>query len=769
MENQYDVIVIGSGFGGTIMALTIAREFYLESIRDPAKPKRKVLLMERGTWWTTPVGTVADKEIGTYTKLRKKHGQPVQFWSSNNSFRGVIDLLTRCLYHPKKNPDGLYQLTRFGTTGIFKDVKPGIEGLTVLRANGVGGGSLVYSNITEQPPDLIFNNEAWKSVTGWDEQKDKYFGAARTAIGVGILKALTNWDNEHALPLNYTPAQIDAIKKEPDFQKQVNTGLSQIVTRSAGLNPHWKQVQTDGKWDFVKNKKGDPLYQYDSDREGKDPLSPNLPSLDDKHDFKNDMWVDRARIFQKAVSKIADANTEFSANTLSINDYDTRPLQVEKNDPAGSNLYGKVDGKAANYCERHGRCNVGCLPGARHTLNKQLMAAVYGPVQYKKDPNGNLSKESDGHFILNDTKGILDGFLEIEALCEVDYINKIGEGQYEVLGWKHTEQSVKTRNEKKSIKVSAPRVVVAAGCLGTNEIMLRSLDKGGLNNLSGKLGQGFSTNGDNFYLLGQTKERVRSTRGPAQSSHAFFNLQDPGTSNPSENLFHMIEDLGLPPAFATTIGFGRKLAFQLANGQSNIIVVIYAVLKFGLGWVWKFIRGLGRNRFERQEMFQNEDEVSANFLAVTSTGREQAKGRIRLGKSGETPLRIERLNEKDQLEPFLNDPVYKGIAKTLNKLETELADGFAPDPNDRKFIPLGGGTIGCSHPLGGCAIGADSTKGVVDEFGHVYDTSKGSTGIHTGLYIADASVIPTSLGVNPSLTISALCWHFANNIRKELV
>lgn len=72
MDNfDYDTIVIGTGFGGTISALSIAREFYIQSLLDPSKPKRKVLMLERGTWWTTPVGTVADKELGTYTLLKK--------------------------------------------------------------------------------------------------------------------------------------------------------------------------------------------------------------------------------------------------------------------------------------------------------------------------------------------------------------------------------------------------------------------------------------------------------------------------------------------------------------------------------------------------------------------------------------------------------------------------------------------------------------------------------------------------------------------------
>src|SRR5215217_8767410 len=172
MENQYDVLVIGSGFGGTIMALTIAREFYLESIKDTSKPKRKVLLMERGTWWTTPVGTVADKEVAAYAML-KKQNQPVQFWSANNSFRGLVDILTRCTHH-EGNVRGLFELTGFGVKG-FLGLLGKNDGVTVLRASGVGGGSLVYSNITVQPPDLIFKDDRWAAMQLWLTNKEAYY------------------------------------------------------------------------------------------------------------------------------------------------------------------------------------------------------------------------------------------------------------------------------------------------------------------------------------------------------------------------------------------------------------------------------------------------------------------------------------------------------------------------------------------------------------------------------------------------------------------
>ena len=53
-----------------------------------------------------------------------------------------------------------------------------------------------------------------------------------------------------------------------------------------------------------------------------------------------------------------------------------------------------------------------------------------------------------------------------------------------------------------------------------------------------------------------------------------------------------------------------------------------------------------------------------------------------------------------------------------------------------------------AHPLGGCRMADSPDLGVVDDSGAVYG--------YEGLYCIDSSIIPTSLGVNPSLTIAAV-------------
>jgi choline dehydrogenase-like flavoprotein len=66
-------------------------------------------------------------------------------------------------------------------------------------------------------------------------------------------------------------------------------------------------------------------------------------------------------------------------------------------------------------------------------------------------------------------------------------------------------------------------------------------------------------------------------------------------------------------------------------------------------------------------------------------------------------------------------------------------------------------------------MGETGADGVVDEFGRVYDTSTpGQQRFYDGLYVADGARIPTALGVNPSLTITALALRTADKIIEEL-
>ena len=67
------------------------------------------------------------------------------------------------------------------------------------------------------------------------------------------------------------------------------------------------------------------------------------------------------------------------------------------------------------------------------------------------------------------------------------------------------------------------------------------------------------------------------------------------------------------------------------------------------------------------------------------------------------------------------------------------------------YYALEGGpmsTFATVHPLGGCPMADDPDRGVVDDVGRVRN--------YPGLHVLDGSIVPTSLGVNPSKTIAAL-------------
>jgi len=68
--------------------------------------------------------------------------------------------------------------------------------------------------------------------------------------------------------------------------------------------------------------------------------------------------------------------------------------------------------------------------------------------------------------------------------------------------------------------------------------------------------------------------------------------------------------------------------------------------------------------------------------------------------------------------------------------------------------------ITSGHPMGGCALGGDTRRDVVDSRGRSWDVD--------GLYVADSSILPTSLGVNPCYTVYALGRYIAHRMVDEL-
>jgi len=108
--------------------------------------------------------------------------------------------------------------------------------------------------------------------------------------------------------------------------------------------------------------------------------------------------------------------------------------------------------------------------------------------------------------------------------------------------------------------------------------------------------------------------------------------------------------------------------------------------------------------------------------------------------------------------PDPNQPGIPSYIPIANEVAYEMAEELKAEPQSGlNEVLLDTSTT--AHILGGCAIAADVDSGVVDSSGEVFG--------HPGLYVMDGSLIGANLGVNPSLTITALAEHIADRFPEK--
>ncbi|HEX7404981.1 MAG TPA: GMC family oxidoreductase [Candidatus Nanopelagicaceae bacterium] len=129
MEPEYDAVIVGSGFGGSVAALRLVEKGY------------RVAVLEAGKRF-------ADKDF------------PKTSWR-----------LRKFLFAPRL---GLYGIQRIH---VLPDV-------LVLAGAGVGGGSLVYANTLYQPGDKYFLDPQWAGIANWKDELEPWFDQARRMLGV---------------------------------------------------------------------------------------------------------------------------------------------------------------------------------------------------------------------------------------------------------------------------------------------------------------------------------------------------------------------------------------------------------------------------------------------------------------------------------------------------------------------------------------------------------------------------------------------------------
>jgi len=741
---DYDVIIIGTGFGATVAASQL-RKHHL-----------RILMLERGVWWNTP-----ERQLPAFFQS----GNPgagdfddhrIQYWprpDNSNSLdnNGLLNFLSVVRAHNSpletiqgllegpNPPKPLYHYHMFDT-------------IDVISAGGVGGGSLIYSNVTIRPhrednrfpvmdrwprnPDgsQLLNDADYDKAKVWME---KYRGK--------LNKIVTK------TPVTETNMNVDNLPPEYKFLYLAKSRALRYATNQLvqDPNPKWKEEIVQ-PWEPLTLQ----VYDYGDAIQRKIPIAPSPDGIDRKgkivtvtttapHGVDEGVGVD---ITGASDDHFNVAGTVTEVQTTTTFRF-TTDAPVHDGKSGNGNLVVLSDaGKNKAVCERQGRCFLGCLPAARHTLNKTL---------------------------INPGFGILAGpqrSVDLISLAEVQDISAIGKDAGHS-GW---EVSYVTKDGSVTTKRSWA-VVVSAGCLGSTKLLLRQRNRGTLQ-LSEKVGKNFSSNGD-FAAFARLKPPDNSIcdlranpvypafpgKGPINTCHVVF-------KDARNNLFINVEDSAIPTMFSaitrtvldtlddirpTGIRHKRK---ALNSGHLKRVREMWTKGKPAAFTPPKGACVNDPNKsnvaYQDADRLQTEQEMTADLFFFNCQGTDSGDGVFSLNDSDELDLKYN-----------INQYLYTKMEEICKAITARMCADYIPFPLSEGLAGILPPKALTVHPLGGCVMGRSASEGVVDLQGRVFNTTaNASESTYAGLFVMDASIVPGPVAVNPTLTIVALALKIAPHV-----
>jgi cholesterol oxidase len=267
----------------------------------------------------------------------------------------------------------------------------------------------------------------------------------------------------------------------------------------------------------------------------------------------------------------------------------------------------------------------------------------------------------------------------------------------------------------------ARRVILAAGVLGTLELLFRARDVDGtLPNVSSRLGQMVRTNSEAISAVLSRDRDADLSRGPAISSHFY--------PDPSTRIFQ--NRLAENENFLR-FHYGPLIDGERPGPRARRTIASMLAHPTRLLDVWG-TRNFTKRASVLVAMQQLDNELAFRYGRLPfAPWRKTLRSTPAHGRQAPTYLPVANEATRTFAKASGGEPLNMLIESVTNKSTT-------------------------AHILGGAVIGASAAQGVIDTRHEVFD--------HPGLYVVDASAIPVNLGVNPSLTITALAERFANLI-----
>ncbi|MEK2644362.1 GMC family oxidoreductase [Bdellovibrio sp. BCCA] len=284
---------------------------------------------------------------------------------------------------------------------------------------------------------------------------------------------------------------------------------------------------------------------------------------------------------------------------------------------------------------------------------------------------------------------------------------------------------------------TAKKVILAAGSLGSTSLLLKMKKQGYLPKLNHWLGKKWSGNGDLISWIFNTKPNVDATNGPVITGSIEYSFRNYDDGYP-HGMY--LQEAGYPLGFAWFLS-GR---IPQLSGILGLLKLASHQLKKHF---FKILKIDGHDQINIGDEFAktiDRAEFTKRCLILLGMGRDKPDGEIQLRDDNQAIIRWKI--DKSQ-------PHFDRLREEMRKI-ADMVDGvYVENPltHLNKVISV--------HPLGGCPMGDSAEDGFVNTMGEVFG--------YEGLHVIDGSILPTSTGANPSLTIAAMAEYIASRIPQK--